>query len=128
MAKVSVTPEQVAAYDRLIATHPEVERKGKNLLYTSVNGHMFSVFSTEGFLGIRLPRAEREAFLEAHGAGLLKSYGATMREYVTIPHALLQDTARLAPVLAASYAYVSSLPPQATKKPRATKGSAARRR
>ena len=128
MAKVTVTPEQVAAYDRLIATHPEIERKGKNLLYTSVNGHMFSVFSTEGHLGIRLPKAEREAFLEAHGVTLLKSYGATMREYVTIPHDLLDDTARLAPVLAMSYDYVSALPPQATTKPRASKTSPTRRR
>lgn len=128
MAKVAVTPEQVAAYDRLIATHPEIERKGKNLLYTSVNGHMFSVFSTEGYLGIRLPRAEREAFLEAYGVSLLKSYGATMREYVTIPRELLEDTSRLAPVLAASYDYVSALPPQATTKPRTSKSSPTRRR
>ncbi len=119
MAKVSVTPAQEAAFERLIATHPEVEKKGKNLLYTSVNGHMFTVFSTEGFLGIRLPKDQRTAFLEEHDTTLLKSYGATMREYVTIPHDLLEDTQRLAPVLAASYAYVSSLPPQATRKPRA---------
>ena len=31
MAKVSVTPEQAAAYDRLLETHPKVERKGKKL-------------------------------------------------------------------------------------------------
>jgi hypothetical protein len=128
VAKVAVTPAQVAAYDRVIATHPDIERKGRNLLYTSVNGHMFSVFSTEGHLGIRLPRAEREAFLEAYGVTLLKSYGATMREYVTIPDDLLEDTARLAPVLAESYAYVSALPLQATKKPRASTSSPTRRR
>jgi len=127
MAKVSVTPEQVVAYDRLIATHPKIERKGKNLLYTSVNGHMFTVFSTEGFLGIRLPKAERLEFLDAYGVTLLKSYGATMREYVTIPRDLLEDTERLAPILATSYAYVSSLPPQATTR-RSSKASGTRRR
>lgn len=118
MAKVKVTAAQEAAYERLIATHPHIEKKGRNMLYTSVNGHMFTVFSTEGFLGIRLPKEQRESFLEQHGTTLLKSYGATMREYVTIPHDLLEDTERLAPLLAASYDYVSALPPQPTTKSR----------
>jgi len=43
MDKKPVSEKQKEAYDRLLATHPDVERKGKNLLYTSVNGHMFTV-------------------------------------------------------------------------------------
>ena len=39
MEKRPVSEEQKAAYDRLLATRPDVERKVKNLLYTSVNGH-----------------------------------------------------------------------------------------
>lgn len=57
MAKKPVSKQQLEAYDRLLATHPDIERKGKNLFYTSVNGHMFTVFSTEAKLGIRLPKA-----------------------------------------------------------------------
>lgn len=63
MDKKPVSKEQLEAYDRLLATYPKIERKGKNLLYTSVNGHMFTVFSTDAKLGIRLPKPEREAFL-----------------------------------------------------------------
>lgn len=118
MSKVQVTPEQAAAYERLLDTHPTVEKKGKNLLYTSVNGHMFTVFSTEGFLGIRLPKNEREAFIAKYDSELLRSYGAVMREYVTISNDLLQDTDRLAPFLAMSYDYVSALEPKPTTKPK----------
>lgn len=118
MEKKPVSQKQVEAYDRLLATHPEVERKGKNLLYTSVNGHMFTVFSTDAKLGIRLPKAEREAFLEAYQTTLLATYGAVMREYVTVPDALLSDTETLAPYLAMSFDYVRSLKPKATTKPK----------
>jgi hypothetical protein len=118
MAKTPPTQDQIEAYDRLLATHPDIERKGKNLLYTSVNGHMFTVFSTEAKLGIRLSKADRESFLEEHGTTLLRSYGHNMPEYVTVPDDLLEDTERLAPYLAASYDYVTSLKPKPTKKPR----------
>lgn len=116
MAKTPVSPEQIEAYDRLLATHPDIERKGKNLLYTSVNGHMFTVFSTEAQLGIRLPKEERAAFLEEFGTTILRSYGHNMPEYVTIPDDLLEDTETLAPYLAMSYDYVRSLEPKPTKK------------
>jgi hypothetical protein len=56
MDRKPVSEEQIEAYDRLLATHPDIERKGKNLLYTSVNGHMFTLFSTDAKLGIRLPK------------------------------------------------------------------------
>ena len=45
MDKKPVSKHQGEAYDRLLATHPQVERKGKTLPYTAVNGHMFTVFS-----------------------------------------------------------------------------------
>jgi len=118
MDKKPVSQEQQEAYDRLIATHPDVERKGKNLLYTSVNGHMFTVFSTEARLGIRLPKAAREEFLAEFDTTLLESYGHMMREYVTVPDALLEDTATLEPYLKMSYDYVTSLKPKPTTKPK----------
>jgi hypothetical protein len=118
MDKKAVSETQKQAYDRLIATHPEIERKGKNLLYTSVNGHMFTVFSTEAKLGIRLAKAERDAFLEKFDTRILRSYGHNMPEYVTVPDDLLEDTEALAPYLDMSYAYVSSLKPKPTKKPK----------
>jgi hypothetical protein len=121
MAKKPVSKKQQEAYDRLLAIHPDIERKGKNLLYTSVNGHMFTVFSTNAKLGIRLPKAEREAFLSEFDTTILESYGHNMPEYVTIPDALLEDTEALKPYLRMSYAYVTSLKPKPTKKPKKKK-------
>lgn len=116
MSKVRVSPEKRALYDRLLATHPDIERKGKNLLYTSVNGHMFTLFSTNGMLGIRLPKEERERFCERFDSSILESYGHNMPEYVTIPDELLEDTDALAPYLAMSFDYVRSLKPKGAKK------------
>jgi len=79
MDKKPVSNEQKEAYDRLLATHPDVERKGQDMLYTSVNGHM-------------------------------------MKEYVTVPDALLEDTETLKPYLRMSYEYVTSLEPKPTTK------------
>ena len=121
MEKKPVSDEQKEAYDRLLATHPDIERKGKNLLYTSVNGHMFTVFSTGAKLGIRLPKAEREAFLGEFKTTILESYGHNMPEYVTVPDALLEDTRTLEPYLRMSYEYVTSLEPKPTTKPKKKK-------
>ena len=46
-------------YEELVATRPGLERKGKTMPYTSVNGHMFSFLTSEGTLALRLPQAER---------------------------------------------------------------------
>ncbi|NNF14948.1 MAG: hypothetical protein HKN72_17110 [Gemmatimonadetes bacterium] len=116
MSKVQVSERQKKAYQRLLATHQKIEMKGKNLLYTSVNGHMFTMFSTEGKLGIRLPSEERRAFLADFHTELLLTYGTVMKEYVTVPGDLLEDTETLAPYLARSYDYVSSLKPKPTKR------------
>ena len=41
-------PEAVALYETLLATHPEIERKGATMPYTSVNGNMFSLLTADG--------------------------------------------------------------------------------
>ena len=122
MDKKPVSNKQQEAYDRLLATHPAIERKGKNLLYTSVNGHMFTVFSTDAKLGIRLPKLYREAFLIEFNTTILKSYGYNMPEYVTVPDDLLDDTETLEPYLRMRYEYVTSLKPKPTTKPKKKKG------
>jgi hypothetical protein len=48
-------------YENLVATNPKVERKGDTMPYTSLNGHMFSLFTKENKLTLRLPDAERES-------------------------------------------------------------------
>jgi hypothetical protein len=44
-------------YDALIATHPDVQRKGKSIPYTAVNGNMFTILSANGTLGMCLADA-----------------------------------------------------------------------
>ncbi|HEV3447681.1 MAG TPA: hypothetical protein VG099_23800 [Gemmataceae bacterium] len=56
--------QSVALYEALLATNPQIERKGAAMPYTSVNGNMFSLLTPDGLLALRLPAAEREAFLQ----------------------------------------------------------------
>ena len=59
-----ISDETLRLYEELVATRPELERKGKTMPFTSVNGHMFSFLTPDGTLALRLPQAERDAFLE----------------------------------------------------------------
>ncbi|MDH3205794.1 MAG: hypothetical protein OEO79_04240 [Gemmatimonadota bacterium] len=116
--KTPVSEEKKEWYARLVATHPDVDMKGKNLLYTSVNGHMFTMFSTNAKLGIRLGKDDRETFIRDFDTSLLETYGTVMKEYVRVPDSLLPETALLEPYLKKSYAYVTSLKPKPTKRPK----------
>ena len=40
-----VSGDKLELYEKLVATLPDVQRKGVNLPYTTVNGHMFSYLS-----------------------------------------------------------------------------------
>lgn len=115
-SKIQIPQDKLDLYDKLIATNPEIERKGVTNPYTSLNGHMFTHLSKEGTLGLRLPKDEREAFLEKYNTTLYEQHGAVMKEYVTVPDDLLQNTDELKPYLDLSYAYVHTLKPKPTKK------------
>lgn len=77
--------------------------------YTSTNGHMFSIISKDGRLGIRLNKKDREEFIKTHKTKLFKNYGTTMKEYVEIPQKLLKDTKNLAKLLQTAEEYVKTL-------------------
>ena len=109
---------ELTLYQALIATHPGIERKGKSSPYTSVNGNMFSILSADGTLGLRLAEADRDAFTAAYGTGLYQAHGTVMKEYVAVPAELLARTAELAPWLARSYDYATSLKPKPTTRRR----------
>lgn len=114
-----ITNEEFAAnlayYEKLIATNPDVERKGDIMPYTSLNGHMFSFLSKDGKMALRLPEEEREAFLQKYTTGLSARYDTVLREYVVIPDELLKKTDELKKYFDISYAYVGSLKPKPTK-------------
>jgi TfoX/Sxy family transcriptional regulator of competence genes len=103
-------------YEKLVATNPEVERKGDTMPYTSLNGQMFSLLTKEGRLALRLPPTEREAFLKKYETKLAEQYGAVLKEYVDVPDALLKKTREMKKYFDISYAYVGSLKPKPTKK------------
>ena len=115
--KKAAPSAQTLLYDKLIATNPEIERKGDANPYTSLNGNMFTLLHSSGTLAFRLPDGEREKFLKKYKTTLFEAYGAVMKEYVVIPDSLLKKTSELAKYLAMSYDYAKTLKPKPTKKP-----------
>ncbi|HSY30832.1 MAG TPA: hypothetical protein VLA42_02485 [Verrucomicrobiae bacterium] len=106
----------VELYDKLIATIPEIERKGAANPYTSHNGNMFTLLHQSSRLAIRLPKDKREEFLKKYKSKLFEAYGAVMEEYVAVPDVMLKNTRDLEKYLASSYEYVKTLKPKPTKK------------
>jgi TfoX/Sxy family transcriptional regulator of competence genes len=116
--KSSIPADKSELYDKLIATHPKIERKGAAMGYTSLNGHMFTLMGPSGTLALRLPEEEREKFLRKYKTKLYEAYGAVMKEYVAVPDALLRNTKQLQEYLAISYDYIATLKRKPTTKKR----------
>src|SRR5207245_4280851 len=94
-AAAAAPADKLELYEELVATNPKVERKGATMPYTSLNGHMFSLLTRDGWLAIRLPSDVREAFLKKYKTKLCVQYGTVMKEYVEVPDALLRKTPEL---------------------------------
>jgi TfoX/Sxy family transcriptional regulator of competence genes len=116
--KSSIPADKSELYDKIIATHPKIERKGAGMGYTSLNGHMFTLLGPSGVLALRLPEEEREKFLKKYKTSLHEAYGVVMKEYVSVPDALFKNTKELKKYLALSYDYIVTLKPKPTKKKR----------
>ncbi len=116
--KKSIPEEKRKLYEILVKSIPGLEiNENFGFPYTSLNGHMFSLLSKSGYVGIRLPKEEREHFLEKYQTSLYKPEpGPLLKEYVTIPDHLLNDVDRLKEVLTTSLEYVKSLKPKPPKK------------
>ncbi len=107
--------EQLALYDRIIDTHPEIERKGKSMPHTATNTYMFSMLNKAGEIGMRLPKEQREQLMEEHHTTEYKSYGAVIKDYILIPTSLYDQIDVLASLLHDSFEYTKSLKPQPRK-------------
>src|SRR5262245_34448587 len=117
--KSRIPEDKVAQYEKLVATIPEVERKGADNPYTSLNGNMFSLLnSPDGRLALRLSAKDRDAFVKKYQTALFEAYGVVMKEYVAVPDSLLKKTAELKKYFALSYEYARTLKPKPTKKHR----------
>jgi len=57
-----------------------------------------------------------DAFLKKYKTKLFEAYGVVMKEYVTVPDALLKKTSELKKYLEQSYEYARTLKPKATRK------------
>jgi hypothetical protein len=106
---------KLAAFGRLVANAPGLELKGAANPYVAVNGNMIAYLHPRGALALRLPPAERDAFLAAFDTTLFEAYGVTQKEYVTVPDGLLADTDRLQGHFGCAIDYVSGLKPKAKK-------------
>jgi hypothetical protein len=114
--KHNIPPDRLALYEKLVATNPDVERKGAANPYTSLNGHMFTLLNPSGVLALRLPAGEREKFLKKYKTKLFEAYGVVMKEYVTVPDSLLDNTKELQKYFEISYRYIETLKPKPTKR------------
>lgn len=111
-------PDKLELYEALVARFPDIPRKGAKNPYTSLNGHMFSFLDSDGVMALRFSEADKKALIEQWQTGPSIQYGSVMRGYAIVPDSLLQDTDALAPFFEKSIAYISSLEPKPTKKPK----------
>jgi hypothetical protein len=114
--RCNIPADKQALYDKLLAIHPKIERKGAANPYTSLNGHMFTYLNPSGTLALRLSENDREDFLKKYKTTLFEAYGVVMKEYVTVPDSLLKNTKVLRRYLDMSHAYIKSLKSKPTKK------------
>ena len=116
---ITVPPDKLLLYQRLLDSVADVESKSNfGAAYTAVNGNMYSMISKHGVVGIRLPTAERAAFMERYAADLFRGDPSwpPAREFVAVPDDLLRDTEALRPYLELGYRYALSLKPKPPKK------------
>lgn len=116
--KAEIPAATLELYEKLVASNPKVERKGKTTPYTSLNGHMFSFITAEHQMALRLSAEDREAFLKKYKSAICEQHGRVMKEYVLIPNSLLTKTAELSEYFDLSFAYVDSLKPKPTTRPK----------
>src|SRR6266849_7466907 len=116
MKQTAVSSQEVALYEKLIATSPNHRRKGDANPDTAINGNMFTLLHQSSRLAIRLPQDKREEFLKKCKTALFEAYGCVMKEYVAVPDGMLKNTKELKKYLEFSYEYAKTLKPKSSRK------------
>ncbi|MEL7027251.1 MAG: TfoX/Sxy family protein [Pseudomonadota bacterium] len=106
----------IALYDRLIAPHDGIERKGKTMPYTAVNGNMFSFVDPDDRLCLRLSDEDRQAWAAEWPAEPVMQYGSVMQGYVAVPSALAEDQEDLEVWFSKAVQSARALKPKPTKR------------
>lgn len=112
----TIPAKTLELYDKLVATNPNIERKGDTVPYTSLNGHMFSYINTDGSVVMRLSADDREAFVKKYKTPPVLSYGVVKKDYVNVPDKLLENTKELKKYFDLSHEYTKTLKPKPGKK------------
>jgi hypothetical protein len=112
--------ERLERYEEIVATQPDVRRKGAANPYTSRNGWMFSFLDADGEISIRLSEDDRAQFMSAYESRISIQYGREMKEFVVVPDDLLDDLDTLAQWFARSYEWVGTLKPKPTTRSQST--------
>lgn len=104
--------QKIECYKEILET-AGLELKGKNNLYTSHNGHMFSFVGQEDIVAVRLSKDDQEMFLEKYDTPFpVQQYNSNMRDYVELPDELLKDTKTAAKYFAKSLEFIKTMPPK----------------
>jgi TfoX/Sxy family transcriptional regulator of competence genes len=129
MMKWRKTPEKlVNTFQAALPEDARVERR-KMFGYPCafVNGNMFTGLHQENLI-VRLAEEDRQTLVNQKGAEIFAPFpGRLMKEYVSLPQAIIEDTKELRGWLRRSLEYAAALPAKGAGKaaPRATKKVAA---
>lgn len=117
MAWKKSSPQLIALFDEVAPGDPIAERR-KMFGYPCafVNGNMFIGLHQEDMV-LRLSEADRAEMKTAHDAGPFEpTPGRAMKEYVSVPPAILNDRPALDSWIERSYAFASALPRKEKKR------------
>lgn len=106
--------EKASCYRNVVNDAGEVV-KGKKVLYTSLNGNMYSFLGIDGALAFRFPGDEISGLLESLNTEQPISYGTVMKDYVTIPNEVIA-TNHLRELFLTCLDHARQLKPKPTKK------------
>ena len=108
-------PALVEVFEAVFPGSPAVARQMFGYPAGFVNGNMFMGLHQENMV-LRLPDGPRAELLAIEGAATFQPMaGRPMKEYVTVPAALLASPEELEPWVAKALAHGASLPPKAAK-------------
>ncbi len=102
----------LSCYEKCVAAFPEVERKGKTMPYTSLNGHMFSFLSKDGSMGLRLSADDRDQFIKKYNAQIMVQHERQMKEFVLVPEKVWASLRSMKSWFQKSFDYTASLKPK----------------
>jgi len=116
-AKNQTDPKVMAAFDIMISSVPDVERKGAAMPYVSVNGNMYASISKANVIGLRLSKEDLAEFLINLETELFESLpGFFQKEYGAVPAIMLSDKELLQSWFKKSHQNALTLKPKKTKR------------